>query len=156
MLTPSQYAAVGRLALSFNEIEYAFEVYIAYLLGAPNWGISVLLAEEGMFRQKAERFDKILDAISKESDILFAQITPIRQWVKRAKQLAEHRNQYVHALAVHDFGTNVTRLRMRGTEREFDEAEINNLAAEAAVLVGQLHTHCGDLLVMIEDVRGAK
>jgi hypothetical protein len=156
MLTPKQYEAVGKLTLGFNEIEYAFEMYIAHLLGAPEWGVSVLLAGEGTFRHKAERFDHILHVIADERPAFHAQIEPIRQWVKRAKQLAEKRNEYVHALVVHDFQTNETRLRIKGTDTICNEAEINFLAVEMAVLVDQMHTHCGDLLVLVGEARESK
>ena len=156
MLTPHQYEAVGRLVLTFNEIEYAFEVYSAHLLGAPEWSVSVLLAEEGTFRHKVERFDGILQAIGNEHPSFHTQIEPIRQWVRKAKELATKRNEYVHALVVHDFQTNEARLRIRGTDTVCNEAEINFLATEAAVLVDQLSKHCGDLHVMIEEARGSK
>jgi len=153
MLTSRQYEAVGRLALAFNEIEWAFEMYMAHLIGAPEWSASLLFAGEGMFRHKAERFDRLLKALAEGRPVLQAQIAPIRQWVKRAKELADRRNEYVHALVVDDFETNTTLLRIKGIDTVCNEDEINCLAAEAAVLVNQMHTDCGDLLVTVEEAR---
>jgi hypothetical protein len=131
-------------------------VYIAHLLGTPEWSVSVLLAEEGSFHHKAKRFDRILQALDDEHPGFHAEIEPIRRWVKMANELADKRNAYVHALVVHDFSTNETRLRIRGADTVCNEAEINFLAAEVALLVDQLHTHCGDLLVLIGEARESK
>jgi hypothetical protein len=59
----------------------------------------------------------------------------------------------VHALVVDDFETNATLLRIKGVDTVCNEDEINFLAAEAAQLVNQMHTHCGDLLVTVEEAR---
>lgn len=132
-----------------------FQMYMALLLGAPEWRVSLLLVGEGTFRHKADRFDRLLKALGEERPTLQPQIEPIRRWVKEAKDLAGRRNEYVHALVVHDFQTNETRLRIKGVDTICNEEEINCLAAEVAVLVTQMHTHCGDLLVEVEEARKA-
>lgn len=153
MLTSKQYEAVGRLALSFNEIEYCFEAYTAHLLATPEWAVSVLLAEEGMFRQKAERFKKILKAVRAARPAFDAHIESVLTLVKRAEDLAKSRNEYVHALVVHDYSTNETKLRIRETETVLDEKKVNDLACLAEVLVNKFHTECGDLLVLVGEAR---
>ena len=154
MLTSKQYEAVGRLALAMNELEYSLEFYTAVLLGTPEWSVSALLAAEGMFDQKAKRFDAVLEVISNERPLLGGQITPLREYVKKARDLAKERNRYVHALVVHDFERNKTSLRGRRENFECDEVKITYFADSADDLAFQIANDCGALHVNLEDLRG--
>lgn len=156
MLTPKQYEAVGRLALAFNEIEYAFEVFTMHYLSAAEWDVSEILAHEGMFRQKARRFSAILKVMAKRYSTCEPLMQEIQKWIKRAEKLAEKRNQYIHALMVPDFRTNTIRLRIGGNDVPCDEAAIFNLALESSTLANRIMTDCSELLVMINEIRGLK
>lgn len=153
MLTPAQYEAIGRLALAFNQVEVAFEIYIAYILNVPERSVGEVLAEEGMFRQRAERFKKVLQSIGKERPILSEHLDPILQLVKQAKQLSDKRNQYMHAFVVRDLQTDRPRLRVGTADLDCDEARISHLAGHADVLAVQLHMLCGDLLMLLDEQR---
>ena len=153
MLTAKQFEAVGRLTLTFNQIEYAFEIYIAHLLGVAEWGVSEFLAEEGQFDHKAKRFKGILKALLDAYPQFDFQITTLQKWITEASKIAQERNRYVHAVAIDDFAKNETSLRTRTGQIACDPNEINRLAAEAAALVEQLHLWAGDLAVMIGEMR---
>jgi hypothetical protein len=65
-LTAKQYEAIGRLMIAFNNLEMHIEVLFAHTLGAPEWSVSLLFAEEELFGKKVERFKKVLRAISED------------------------------------------------------------------------------------------
>lgn len=155
MLTPKQYEAIGEMALSFNDLEFSLEVYIAHLLKTPEWSVAIMLSEEGMFRHKAERFKKILRAISRDRPAIQPQIEPVIDVLKKANKLADKRNGYVHAMVVQNFETKEVRLRTRrpAVEMVCNEEEINKLTEEAVALGFELHDKCGELFMPIWEMR---
>lgn len=153
MLTPRQYEAMGRLALGFNELEFVFECYTAAILGTPELRLASILAEDGSFHQKAARFKRVLIAIREEYPELETHVAWVLQIVTAARMLAESRNEYIHALVMHDFATNQTRIRVRGTQIEYDEQAVTRTAAEAHVLVARMHETCGELIAALANAR---
>jgi len=153
MLTPQQFEAIGRLTLAFNDIEYMIEVYLAHMLGTPEWSVSVLIAEEEQFSKKAERFKRVLRKIQEERPQIETRVTSVLGLIAKAKEVAEKRNDYVHALVVHDFATNQTKLRIRREEIICDERGIIDLAMQASALAQQINTECGELHEALESAR---
>jgi len=153
MLTPEQYEAVGRLSLAFNELEYAIELYTAFLISTPEWSVSEKLAGQGTFRHKAERFKDILEAIGQEHPILFPRTEELTGLVKQAQALAKERNRYVHALVVHDFQHNTTHLRGRRGDFECNETEVIFLASSADALSFQIANEGSALHEALVDLR---
>jgi hypothetical protein len=153
MLTPQQFEAIGRLTLAFNDIEYMIEVYLAHMLGTPEWSVSVLIAEEEQFGKKAERFKRVLREIAEERPQIETRINLVLGLIAKAKELADNRNKYVHALVVHDFATNQAKLRMRREEIMCDEQKITDLAMQASDLAEQINTQCGELHEALEFAR---
>ena len=93
MLTPSQYEAVGRLTLAFNDIEFVIETYTAFLIGSPEYAVGEWLAEQGLFQQKADRLAGVLKSIIAERPILEPLTSAIIDQLKQARNLAEERNK---------------------------------------------------------------
>lgn len=154
MLTPSQYQAIGMLALGFNEIEFLFESYTAALLEARKLRVALVVSEEGTFHQKAERLKRILGAVQKEYPSFEYLVETLLQTVVRARELAQLRNEYVHALVIEDFANNQTKLRIRrGQPAPCDEETIRRAAAEVSVLVGRIHDQCADLQIALARTR---
>jgi hypothetical protein len=156
MFTTEQFAAIGRLALSFNEIEYLFDVYVAHILNTPEWSVGESIAEQGFFHQKADRFKRILAAIRKERPACNAVVNAVLGLISEAKQLAEDRNGYVHALIVEDMKNQVTLLQIRGREQPVNQADIEALAEKTISFRERLNLGCAQLLVALEDARAKK
>jgi hypothetical protein len=153
VLTSTQYEAIGRLSLAFNELEYSIEFYSALLISAPEWSVSTMLAEQGHFEAKATRLDSILQAIAGEHTELLSDCNALRDSVKRAKELANERNRYVHALVVDDLGSSDTRLRARGKEFVCNENEIVFLANGMSNLGFEIANQCGALHFSVDELR---
>lgn len=155
MATPAQYEAIGRLALGFNDLEFVFECYTAAILGARELSLALVVSEDGMFRQKAKRFRKVLAALAAEYPELEGDVrTVIELIVKPAEKLADERNGYVHALVVEGFRGDSPGLRIRrGAQVPCDAETITRTASEAAVLAARMHDTCGDLIVALDRAR---
>jgi hypothetical protein len=157
MLTGKQYEAIGKLALSFNEIEAVIDDFCAHLIGAAEWSVSVLIAQEQKeFSRKADRLKRIVKAIAGERPVLHPNAGAIANLLIKAKALADKRNEHVHALVVVDFRTNETRIKIRGDETACDEARIINWAIEASNLAKSLADECAELLGMLTEIRVLK
>ena len=154
-LSSEQYEAIGRLTLSFNHLESAFELYTIHVLGVQEWNVGVVIAEEGMFRQKAERFKKVLTTIAKARPILAPQVQSIVILISKAKQLAEKRNMYVHSIVLHDMVTKQPKLRRGDHYVDCDLETIDRLAGNADVLSAQVHLQCNFLLAALEEARSS-
>jgi hypothetical protein len=138
MLTPKQFEAIGRLTLAFNELEYAVREYTPLLIGekAPRSGFSdkTRFLRKGLIAQDRPGWS-----------------APILEALAKAEELAKKRNGYVHALVIHDFGTNETRLRIQKREstprNEIpDPTAIINLSLEAHTLAAHFSVQCENLL----------
>ena len=114
-LTPQQYEAIGRLTLAFNGIEYWLESYMPYLVGVPELSVGYLMLEEGTFGRKADRFRSIIQAMGKDRPVCSNRVQALEKLLAEAKDLAQKRNEYVHALVVQDFKTKEVKLRIKGT-----------------------------------------
>lgn len=146
MLTAGQYEAVGRFTPTFNQFEAAMETYAPLLGGTPATGIM-------LFGARLEWFEKILRAVGDDPDVVSCQVGLVRKLLDNAKRLSKKRNEYVHALVLHDFATNETRLRIKGAETVCDEAEVRNHAAVAAWVAHQFCLECEKLIEIIEELR---
>lgn len=103
MITDKEYEAIGRLALSFNEIESVLDNFSAALIGAREWKVSELLGNyRGDFGRKVDRFKGIVEAIAAERSVGAPSAHSILDLLKKAKMLAEQRNKYIHAVVVVD------------------------------------------------------
>jgi hypothetical protein len=129
---------------------------MAHLLETPEWGVALLLSEEGVFARKAERFKRVLKKIRIERPPAAVWIDGVENLIHRAESIAKTRNRYVHALVVEDFGKNETQLQVHGENIVCDEDEIVGLAMQAADLVKEMHVQFGDLLVLVGEVRNWK
>jgi hypothetical protein len=155
-LALEQYAAIGKLTLSFNHLEVAFELYTGYILRTPEFQIGAALASEGMFRQKADRFSKLLTLIAECHPVLLQRTKGINELIKQAKRLAEERNRYVHSFLVHDTITNTPQLKKGADHVPCDFNKIINMAGNADVLAVSVHFQCGGLLSELESERNKK
>ena len=63
MLTSQQYEAVGRLTLGFNDIESVIDAYVCTIFHAKEVLLGSLIAEDGSFEQKSNRFKKVLKTL---------------------------------------------------------------------------------------------
>lgn len=156
MFTTEQFASIGRLALSFNEVEYIFDVYVAHILSTPEHSVGESIAEQGVFNQKADRFKRILAAITKDRPGCRKEVDAVVKLIAEAKQLAEERNGYVHALIVEDLKNRETLLQIKGQYRPFDQGAIDLLAEKANALRDRVNLGCAQLLVALEDARAKK
>ena len=138
MLTAAQYEAIGRFALAFNEIEFLLEVYIEQFLGTPEWAVASVLAKEGGFSNKLHRFKKVLSAIAAKHPALKVDTDIVSAITNEAQQVADKRNQYVHALVVEDLRTKQANLLIKGNPpAPFNDKEIAALIAKAQGLADQ-------------------
>ena len=157
MLTEKQYEAIGRLALAFNEVEYAIDSWCALFVSAPERTVSrALCHDKTSFDLKLQRFKRIMRAIVEERPALKSRIEAIDKVLTRAKQLSEKRNEYVHALVVTDFRTMETKIRVKETEIECDHRAIYQLAIETRVLATQLVAEFAEFVVTLEQARKSK
>jgi hypothetical protein len=156
MLTSAQFEAIGRLTLVFNEIELLFESYMAAVLTPTELRLGSTVGQEGTCNQKGERFKRILAGVCEEYPQLDALVNPMREKIQRARELSEDRNEYVHAIVVHDFSKNETGLRKRGKQPKqlsCDEKVINNLAKQMRMVVDEINALGNDLLMALEVAR---
>jgi hypothetical protein len=155
-LSPEQYEAIGRLTISFNHLEVAFELYTAYVLDTPEWSAGAALAKEGMFRQKADRFAKVLKAIGESHAALASNVASVIVLIQHAKRLADERNRYVHSFIVLDTISDTPRLKKGKEQIECDFNKINNIAGHADALSAQVHMQCAFLLDALDAERSKK
>ena len=154
MLTSKQYEAIGRLALGFNEIENVIDTYVPHLIGAPEWEVAELLADPGAdFERKANRLVRIVGAIAEHFDLCTPRAILVRDYLKRAKELAGQRNGYVHALVIMNFRKNEAHIRVRKTVQPVDEAAIIELAQSALELAKRLDGECAELYLQLVELR---
>jgi hypothetical protein len=155
MLTPTQFEAVGRLALTFNTIEFVIETYTTHFLGTPEWSVALLLTgEQRLFRRKAERFQSILKAICEERSVLHLQIESVQKLIEQAKTLADKRKEYVHGILCQDLKTKQPRLRIKGVEMVCWPRPVDMLTLEAIALADQLQKEIGELYEALQHDRG--
>jgi hypothetical protein len=60
MLTDKQYEGIGRLALAVNDIEATVDIYLPFIVGAPEVGVSFLFSEEAPLSRKLDRFKRVV------------------------------------------------------------------------------------------------
>jgi hypothetical protein len=144
------------MALTFNDIEYYFEAYMPFLIAAPEDRVSALFAEEGTFQRKAERFQRVLNAIAKERLTLAPKIREIHNLIEQAKGLADKRNQYVHGLVISDIGATGLHLRTRGKEVQVNVSEVNFLTGSVEILCKEIGDQCAELSLGLADIRNEK
>src|SRR5258708_27509171 len=107
MLTAKQYEVIGRLALAFNEIDEMIDMYLPYILGNPEWSVSLLMSDRSLsFNRKADFFRRVLLAIVEERPILEVQLKAVVDLLDKGKRLAEKRNGYVHSIGFIDYRVN--------------------------------------------------
>ena len=86
-----------------------------YLVGVPELSVGYLMLEEGTFGRKADRFRSIIQAMGKDRPVCSNRVQALEKLLAEAKDLAQKRNEYVHALVVQDFKTKEVKLRIKGT-----------------------------------------
>jgi hypothetical protein len=143
MLTDLQYAAVGKLTLSFNHIEWTFAELIAHLGGTENRGL------RGSFSKKAGRLRSLLGNIEKGNPAINLAVHDLQIHIQKAEDVARLRNEYVHALVVHDFATNITKVRIKDDERILWPRELTLLAVESIMLAENIQRFGNELLSLL-------
>jgi hypothetical protein len=116
-----------------------------YLSGGSQSRPAKIVAAEGSFSQKAGRLDRLLRAFGEDHPSLAIEGEVARRLLKNARQLAERRNAYIHALTSHDYLKNETKLIMKGVATVCDEKDIERLDMEIIGLLVQLAATASEL-----------
>ena len=146
MLSAEQYESLGKVTLTFNHLELTIQSIIASYLGHPESEMAQAVAMEGMFRQKATRLDHMIKAFQERYPDRGPEADSVRQLLKAAIRLAERRNAYVHALTIHNYKENVTKLLIKGIETACDRRELEQLDSDMQFVAFQLGEAAIELL----------
>ena len=156
MLTAKQFEAIGRVALLFNQIEWACERWYAAILGVPEMDVAIALSEEGMFTAKVDRLTKLFSALDKQWPDIKAAVAGAKPLLTEAKALAGERNRYVHALMIFDPKTAQTRLRRKKENVPGDLPAIERVGAKAYALDHNLNSALYSVFLAVEKARKSK
>jgi hypothetical protein len=106
-----------------------------------------------MFRQKAERFKKLLNGLEKEYPTLAPQIRKIKTSLNSGEKIADERNRHVHAAVLWSVEHAGPVLSGRKGTFECDAKKLADLAASALRLAGDLVSDCGEFRRALDQIR---
>lgn len=139
MLTAKQYEAVGRLTITFNDIDQMLDMWLPDILGNPEPSVAFLIAgNEMFFKRKIEFSKKLLKAILDDQSAAKPEIDAVSELLEKAKALNGQRNQYVHSVAFVDYKERRRKLRTDKGVIECNEDEVMALADKAGDITVKL------------------
>ena len=145
MITTRQYEAVGRLALAFNDLDFAMRRSLAKVLSIPELSVGLLLTDGESFGRNAALFRKVLKALSDEYSSVKGLADAFSGTITAAATLAAERNRYVHATVVVDISDSSIALFAKGADLPFDVDRIEKLALECSALSAKIYSDQDEL-----------
>lgn len=147
MLSPEQFAAIGRLTLAFNRVEAVIDGYAGLLVGAREASVAgfILEREQGVTR-KVSLLAGIIKAVLSEHPGLAEIAGKAISVLQKVNPLAERRNSIVHSLVAMDKqGNPVLFNKWKKEAPKCDVESLNALAKDAEDIAMSIFIACGDL-----------
>jgi hypothetical protein len=155
VITTRQYEAVGRLALAFNDLDFAMRRSLAKILSVPELSVGLLLTDGENFGRNAALFGKVLKALSDEYNSVKGLAEVFSGTITAATTLASERHRYVHATVVVDISNSSIALFAKGADLPFDVDRIEKLALECSALSAKIYSHQDELSEGLKAARAA-
>lgn len=149
MLTQKQLAVVREITLSFNDIEYFLDWYLAKFLDTPPKSAVVahiLIKDIPNVDRKIKVMKKIADAFAKKRPEMSSTTDWIQRALKEADAVRVLRNGLVHSTIVPNSQGKPTRLLNRDGLAEVSEEQLRALARRCAEACDNVNCACADLL----------
>jgi hypothetical protein len=136
-LNDDQLRAIGRLTVSFGQLEYSASLLLTVLVNPDDQNIGRVAFEDAPFK-------RVLDTIQKLSPYALGPKRElhreVRDWISKAREVARHRNEVLHAFWAHDqpSGQMVALTHRASRTATTRAADLDQLAIDVAFAVRQV------------------
>jgi hypothetical protein len=130
-LTDDQLRAIGWITVAFGQLEFSASLLLRVLINPTNQDIGRVVFERAPFGRVLEMIDKLCPYTLADKPELYRQV---KEWIPRAKGVAERRNEVLHALwAENQPSGEMVALTRRATKTARTRAtDLDRLAIEVA------------------------
>jgi hypothetical protein len=141
-LSDDQLRAIGRLTVSFGQLELSASTLLTVLINPDDQNIGRAAFEDAPFRRVLDTVQKLSPYALGPKPELYRQV---KDWIDKARTLARRRNEVLHAFWVHDqpSGQMVALTRRASRTAATRAADLDQLAIDVALAVRQV-----DLVLM--------